>query len=91
MPRINSILRLLHSNAIQVVPTIPKAMVVMQPIHKSVMVPEKPADSVVVYLEHKHFAAAFAPHHVPVQAERLDMPRPDALAIALLEQYPDHS
>ena len=81
MPRVNSFLCLLRSNAIQVVPRTHKAVAVLS---------KKPADAVVVYLEYKHFAGAFVP--APAQAtERLDMPRPDALAIALLEQYPNHS
>ena len=89
MPRVNSFLCLLRSNAIQVVPRTHKAVAVL---------PKKPADALVVHLEYKHFAGAFvpayapAPLYAPAQAtERLDMPRPDALAIALLEQYPNHS
>ena len=87
MPRVHNFLKLLHNNAIQVVPTTPKAIVVVQPVQKAAMVLVKPADTVtVVYLEHKHFAAA-------VTQERYDMPRPDALAIALLEEeeYPHKS
>ena len=81
MPRINSLLRLLHNNAIQVIPSVPKALAVMQPVQKAVLVPAPVVDSVVVYLSEQ----AQAP------PERHDMPRPDALAIALLEQYPNHS
>ena len=81
MPRINSLLRLLHNNSLQVIPVAPKALVVMQPVHKAVLAP-KPADPATMYFEYKNFAAG---------NERQDMPRPDALAIALLEQYPNHS
>ena len=87
MPRVHNLIKLLHNNAVQVVSTTPKAIVVVQPVQTAAMVLVKPADTVtVVYLEHKHFAAAFTP-------ERYDMPRPDALAIAHLEdeEYPHKS
>lgn len=74
MPRINRILRMLHSNIQMSTPS------------------RKLENSVLVYLERKQVETDFVTARQETAArERFDMPRPDALAMALLEQYPNHA
>jgi hypothetical protein len=60
-------------------------------IHTSTSSP-KLENSVLVYLERKQVETDFVvTRQKTATVERLDMPHPDALAMALLEQYPDHA